>query len=62
MCRQAFFISAIAGKLAAEAIAGSAERFDMYARIKHANFPGGPLFRRPVLVLAMLWFRLLDLL
>jgi gamma-glutamylputrescine oxidase len=55
-------ISGIAGKLAGDAIAGDAERFDMYAKIKHANFPGGPLFRRPALVLAMLWFRLLDLL
>jgi gamma-glutamylputrescine oxidase len=55
-------IAGIAGKLACEAIAGSAERFDMFARIKHANFPGGPLLRRPALVLAMLWFRLLDLL
>jgi gamma-glutamylputrescine oxidase len=55
-------IAGIAGKLASEAIAGSAERFDMYGRIKHANFPGGTLLRRPALVLAMLWFRLLDLL
>jgi gamma-glutamylputrescine oxidase len=55
-------IAGIAGKLASEAIAGSAERFDMFTRIEHANFPGGPLFRRPALVLAMLWFRLLDLL
>jgi gamma-glutamylputrescine oxidase len=55
-------ISGIAGKLASEAIAGSAGRFDMYSRIRHVNFPGGPLFRRPALVLAMLWFRLLDLL
>jgi len=55
-------ISGIAGKLASDAIAGSAERFDMYGRIKHVNFPGGPLFRRPALVLAMLWFRIMDLL
>jgi gamma-glutamylputrescine oxidase len=55
-------IAGIAGKLASDAIAGSAERFDMYGRISHMNFPGGPLFRRPALVLAMLWFRLLDLL
>lgn len=55
-------IAGIAGKLASDAIAGSAERFDMFSRIEHANFPGGPLFRRPALVLAMLWFRLLDLL
>ena len=55
-------ISGIAGKLVSEAIAGSAERFDLYSRIEHVNFPGGPLLRRPALVLAMLWFRLLDLL
>jgi gamma-glutamylputrescine oxidase len=55
-------IAGIAGKLASDAIAGSAERFDMFGRIRHANFPGGPLLRRPALVLAMLWFRILDLL
>ena len=31
-------------------------------RIPHRNFPGGRYFRRPALVLAMLWFRILDLL
>jgi gamma-glutamylputrescine oxidase len=55
-------ISGIAGKLASQAIAGSAERFDMFGRIRHVDFPGGPLLRRPALVLAMMWFRLLDLL
>jgi len=55
-------LSGIAGKLTAEAIAGSSERFDVFARIPHGNFPGGTYFRRPALVLAMLWFRLKDLL
>jgi gamma-glutamylputrescine oxidase len=55
-------LSGIAGKLVAEAIAGSAERFDVFARIPHGDFPGGTFFRRPALVLAMLWFRLKDLL
>jgi len=52
----------IAGKIAAEAIAGQAERFDVFARLKHHDFPGGNLFRRPTLVMAMTWFRLRDLL
>ena len=52
----------IAGRIAAEAIAGQAERFDVMARIKHHDFPGGKLFRRPTLVMAMTWFRLRDLL
>jgi gamma-glutamylputrescine oxidase len=55
-------LTGVAGKLVAEAIAGTAERFDVFARIPHANFPGGLALRRPALVLAMLYFRLRDLL
>jgi gamma-glutamylputrescine oxidase len=55
-------LTGIAGKLVAEAIAGHAERFDLFTRLKHRNFPGGPLLRTPALVLAMLWYRLRDLL
>jgi gamma-glutamylputrescine oxidase len=55
-------ISGIAGKLVSEAIAGTAERFDLFGRIRHRDFPGGPLLRRPALVLAMLYYRLRDLL
>jgi gamma-glutamylputrescine oxidase len=55
-------LTALAGKVAAEAIAGSAERFDVFARIPHTPFPGGALLRRPALVLAMLYYRLKDLL
>jgi gamma-glutamylputrescine oxidase len=55
-------ISGMAGKLVSEVIGGTAERFDIFARIPHQNFPGGPFFRRPALVLAMMWFRILDLL
>lgn len=55
-------LTGIAGKLVAEAIAGTAERFDVFTRIPHQDFPGGAMFRRPALVLAMLWFRLKDLL
>ena len=55
-------LAGLAGKLAAEAIAGTAERFDVVARIPHRDFPGGRLFRRPSLMLAMLYYRLRDLL
>ena len=54
-------LSGLAGQLVAEAMAGASERFDVYARIPHRAFPGGAL-RRPLLRLAMLWFRLRDLL
>ncbi|MGH8139364.1 MAG: NAD(P)/FAD-dependent oxidoreductase [Steroidobacteraceae bacterium] len=55
-------LTGIAGKLVAQAIAGIAERFDVFARIPHANFPGGAALRRPALVLAMLYYRIKDLL
>ena len=55
-------LTGLAGRLVAEAISGSAERFDVFARIPHRGFPGGRLLRTPALVLAMLYYRLRDLL
>jgi len=55
-------LTGLGGQLVAEAVAGSAERFDVFARIPHRDFPGGALLRRPSLVLAMLYYRLRDLL
>ena len=47
------------GKLMADAIRGTAEKFDMLAKVKHLPFPGGPL-RTPLLVAAMLYYRMRD--
>ncbi len=55
-------LTGIAGKVVAEAIIGTAGRFDVFARIPHGNFPGGAGLRRPALVLAMLYYRIRDLL
>lgn len=55
-------LTGLAGKLMAETVAGTAERFDLFTRIPHRNFPGGALLRTPALVLAMFWYRLRDLL
>jgi gamma-glutamylputrescine oxidase len=55
-------LTGLAGKLVAEAAAGTAERFDIFARIPHRDFPGGRLLRRPSLVMAMMYYRLRDLL
>ena len=52
----------LGGRLVAEAVAGQAERFDVFARIKHRNFPGGAMLRMPSLVLGTLYHRLKDLL
>lgn len=53
-------LTGVAGKLLAEAISGTSERFDVFSRIPHHDFPGGDALRRPLLVLAMLWYRLRD--
>ena len=53
-------LTGLAGQLVAEAVAGQAERFDVFARLKHHPFPGGPALRTPVLALGMLWHRLKD--
>jgi len=53
-------MATLAGKIAAEAIAGQAERFDLLAGLPAKPFPGGPAMRWPLLVLAMLWHAFLD--
>jgi gamma-glutamylputrescine oxidase len=55
-------LTGLAGKLVAEAISGQAERFDVFAAIPHARFPGGRRFRVPALLLATTYFRLRDML
>jgi len=59
---QGVAFTGIAGKILAEAIAGQAGRLDLLARLPHTTFPGGRLFRAPTLALAMLWYRMRDLL
>ncbi|MFV3130087.1 NAD(P)/FAD-dependent oxidoreductase [Niveispirillum sp. KHB5.9] len=53
-------LTAIAGRVIAEAIAGQAGRFDIFARVPHRAFPGPPGLKMPALVLGMLWYRLQD--
>jgi gamma-glutamylputrescine oxidase len=55
-------LAGLAGKLVAEAMAGDASRFDVFARLKHRPFPGGRAMRMPALVLGMSWYRLRDML
>ena len=54
-------LTGLAGRLVAQAIAGQAERFDVFARIQHRSFPGGRWLRTPSLVLGMAYHQLKDL-
>jgi len=49
-----------AGKVIAEALCGTASRFDVFARLPIHVFPGGTLFRYPGMVLGMLYYSLKD--
>ena len=40
-------LTGLAGKLMAEVISGTAERFDVMSRVPHLPFPGGPFLECP---------------
>jgi len=57
---QGAILSTLAGKLMAEAAAGTAGDFDVMSRIRPAAFPGGMALRTPLHVLGMMWYGLKD--
>lgn len=49
-------------KLLGEAIhAGHSQGLDVFSRVPHMTFPGGPALRSPLLALGMFWYRLREL-
>jgi len=52
--------ASFAGKVIAEAIAGTAERFDVMADIPIHTFPGGTMLRYPGMVLGMMFYSMKD--
>jgi gamma-glutamylputrescine oxidase len=57
---QGVAIATLVGKLIAEAIAGQAQRFDVYEGLNVPPLPGGALLRKPLLTLALTWYALRD--
>jgi gamma-glutamylputrescine oxidase len=53
-------LSNFAGKIIAEAIQGTATRFDVMASLPTYTFPGGTLLRYPGMVLGMFYYSLKD--
>ncbi|MFZ5835623.1 MAG: NAD(P)/FAD-dependent oxidoreductase [Pseudomonadota bacterium] len=58
---QGVALTGLAGKIIADAIRGDMEKLDIFSRIPHRSFPGGPILRMPLLLLATLYSRLQDL-
>ena len=59
-CGHGVALTTLVGELIAEAVAGTAERFDVFARIPHRPLPGGRAAAHWLRDLATLWYRLLD--
>ena len=53
-------VTTLAGELIAEAMAGTAERFDVLAELPAQPFPGGKWLRRPLATLGLIYYALKD--
>jgi gamma-glutamylputrescine oxidase len=57
---QGVALANLGGKLMAEAVLGRPEGFEVLARVPAKKFPGGARWRKPLVVAALLCFKLLD--
>ncbi|MFP6561385.1 NAD(P)/FAD-dependent oxidoreductase [Paraburkholderia sp. B3] len=54
-------LTGIAGRVVAQAIAGEPASFDLFAKLRHARFPGGPAWRKPALEIGMMYHRVMEM-
>ena len=57
---QGVIMTTLAGKLLADAIAGDARGWDIFASFNPPPFPGGPMLRTPLYIAGMLYYALRD--
>ena len=53
-------VTHLAGQIMADAVAGTCERFDMFASVKSFVIPGVHTFGKPMVALGMLYYQLKD--
>ena len=53
-------VTHLAGRILADALAGTLEHFDLFASIKPNNIPGAHLFRKPLVSLAIIYYQIKD--
>jgi len=53
-------VTHLAGEIMADAVAGTMERFDVFAGIKPTRFPGAHIFRKPLVALGVLYYQIRD--
>lgn len=54
-------LTGIAGRVVAQAIAGERASFELFSRVRHTRFPGGPAWRRPALEIGMMYHRVMEM-
>lgn len=53
-------VTHLAGRIMADAVAGSVEQFDLFANVKPFVVPGAATFTKPMVTLGMLYYRIKD--
>ena len=52
----------MSGRVLAEAIDGNTYRMDILSKMLHLSWPGGKIFRRPLMAAGMMFYKILDML
>ena len=53
-------VTHLAGRIMADAVAGTLEQFDLFANVKPLIVPGAHLFTKPMVMLGMLYYQIKD--
>ena len=53
-------VTQLAGRIMADAVAGTMEQFDMFANVKPVMVPGAHLFRKPMVSLGIMYYKIKD--
>jgi glycine/D-amino acid oxidase-like deaminating enzyme len=54
-------VTHITGRILAEAISGTYEKFDLFEKVRHHRIPGSRWFGNQMIALGMMYYRLMDL-
>ena len=53
-------VTHLAGRIMADAVAGTLEQFDLFAKVPHTVIPGADRFSKPLVAMGMMLYRLRD--
>lgn len=53
-------VTHLAGRIMADAVAGTVEQFDLFAKVKPFVIPGAHMFAKPMVALGMMYFQIKD--